>query len=290
MDELKFKKEYKFAACSAPPWQVFIPAKDRPEILRIIRQECIDAYGFAFDECPKRLTCFSKSCEGRPLPWLSPTAKPYLEQLVKVSNIKSGELFITTDCSTCPVAKTCKSPCNQIIDYIEKEKTKEPTLYFRDTTERLDVIKESLEPANFIVTGKDIPWEVLPKRKQEVIKKYLFEGRDFRYVGESLGLNNQARAKYEFYSAITKLSEYAVVRSFYTKHKEELTARQRQIFDLVYYQNMSFIQVANELTISKQSVQQTVSRVLRKYGVTWKTYVKKQGNKVIYNVPQIFKA
>lgn len=289
MDDLTFKKENKMAACNSPPWQIYIPARDRPEILRQIRQECLDLYGFAFDECPKRKTCFTKTCLGRPLPWLSPTAKPYLELLSKVSNIKSGELFVGTDCSACPIAKSCKSPCNQVLDYIDREKSGEPTIYYSDKTEQLTITRDSLEPANFKMDGSSIPWDVLPKRKQEVIKKYLFEGRDFRYVADSLGLNNQARSKYEFYAAITKLSEYAVVRDFLDKTEEKLTARQQQIFKLVYRDNLSFVDTATKLKVTKQSIQQSVSRVLTKYRVTWKTYVRKKGNKVLYNVPQIFK-
>jgi predicted DNA-binding protein YlxM (UPF0122 family) len=289
VNELEFKKENRMSACTAPPWAVFIPPRDRPEILRIIRQECIDIYGHSFDECPKRLTCFKKECIGRPLPWKSETARPYLEQLKATQDIRNEELYITTNCASCPIASICKSPCNQVLDFIEREKAVEPNIDYRNDTEQFKIVKENLEPANFLVGGEDIPWDVLPKRKQEVIKKYLYEGRDFRYVGETLGLNNQARAKYEFYAAITKLSEYAVVRNFLTNHYNELTVRQQQIFNMVYLDNRSFIDVAKDLQISKQSVQQTVARVLKKYNVTWKTYVKKRGNKVLYSVPQIFK-
>lgn len=291
MDELQFKRLNKPASCSSPPWSVFIPVRDRPEVLRQIRQECIDLYGYAFDECPKRLTCFTKECMGRPLPWLSETARPYLDQLKETQpdNFRGDEYVIKTDCSSCPLAQFCKSPCNQVIDFLERSKVVEPALDYKEVTDNLKIVKEEYEEGTFYVSGKDIPWDILPKRKQEVIKKYLYENRDFRYVGETLGLTNQARAKYEFYSAITKLSEYAVVRAFLTIHRPELTKRQRQIFDMVYYDNRSFIRVAKDLSISKQSVQQTVARVLKKYNVTWKTYVKKRGNKVLYNVPELFK-
>lgn len=289
LNELEFKKETKMAACTSPPWAMLIPPRDRPELIRRIRQECIDEYGHSFDECPKRLTCFKRECIGRPLPWKSKTAKPYLEQLTKTQNIKDGELFITTDCSTCPMVSMCKSPCNQVLDFIEREKAVEPNIDYRNDTEHYKREPENFEPANFKFHAEDIPWDVLPKRKQEVIKKYLYEGRDFRYVGETLGLNNQARAKYEFYAAMTKLSEYAIVRNFIIENNNKLTVRQQQIFGMVYFDNMSFIDVANNLHISKQSVQQTVARVLKKYNVTWKTYVKKRGNKVLYSVPQLFK-
>lgn len=293
MSELLFKKEKRMSACTNPPWAIFIPPRDRPEILRLIRQECIDIYGYAFDECSKRMTCFKKECLGRTLPWESKTAKPYLDKLKQSQPDKFNEVdeyIIQTDCSQCPIVNVCKSPCNQVLDFIEREKVGEPLIDFKENTEQLKINQTKLETSLLKFSGEDIPWDILPKRKQDVIKKYLYEGRDFRNVGESLGLTNQARAKYEFYSALTKLSEYAKVRNFLNDHYNELTVRQQQIFSMVYIDNMSFIEVAKELKISKQSVQQTVARVLRKYKITWKTYVRKHKNKVIYNVPQLFKS
>lgn len=121
MDELEYKRKFKPSSCSSPPWATLIPAKDRPEILRIIRQECIDIYGHDLDECPKRFTCLKKSCIGRPLPWKSPTAAPYLERLKETQVIKNEEMFIQTDCSVCPIAAICKNPCNQVLDFIDRK-------------------------------------------------------------------------------------------------------------------------------------------------------------------------
>lgn len=289
MNELEFKKQFKMGACTQQPWAPLIPARDRPEILRIIRQETIEAYGYSMDECPKRLTCFKKECIGRPLPWESLTARPYLEQLETTQKVIDGELFITTDCNTCPLFKTCKSPCNQVLDFIERDKKAEPLINYKNTTENMEAEVAILEPANFAVNGTDIPWDCIPSKKAEIIRKYLYEERDYRSIAESMDLNNQARVKYEFYSAINRLSEYAAVRKFLRLDGDKLTPRQKEIFELVYKENLTFVKAAERLQISKQSVQQTVSRILKRYKVKWHSYVRKRGNKVIYNVPELFK-
>lgn len=295
MNELEFKKTNKMSSCSSPPWAAFIEPMKRPELLRIIRQECIDEYNFHFDECEKRLTCFKKTCLGRKLPWKSQTALPFLNELIKhvptQLNKETNELemLVETNCNQCPLFKSCKNPCNQVLDFIERDKAPEPIIDYKETTENYDTEIEPLEPANLIVNGSNIPWDVLSPKKAEVIRKYLYEQRDFRYIAETLNLNNQARVKYEFYSAINKLAEYAAVRKFLDTHLQQLTARQQEIFDLVYIKNMTFVKAADKLGISKQSVQQTVARILKRYRVKWHSYVKKRGNKVLYNVPELFK-
>lgn len=289
MNELEFKKTNKMAACTAPPWAAFIPPMERPEVLRIIRQETVDAYGYSMDECPKRLTCLKKTCLGRPLPWLSPTAKPYLEQLKETQKIVKDEMIVQTDCSVCPFVSTCKNPCNQVLDFIERAKAPEPILDYKETTDNLEAHRDVFEGSTFKVNAEDIPWDVISPKKAEVIRKYLFESRDFRYIADLLNLNNQARVKYEFYSAINKLAEYAAVRKFLDGNSKKLTDRQQQIFTLVYRDNLSYVEVADMLGVSKQSIQQTVSRVFKKYKVKWKVYVRKKDKKVHYNVPELFK-
>lgn len=277
------------SVCSSPPWQLYIPVKDRPEVLRLIRNECIEIYGKSFDECEKRLTCFKKVCSGRNLPWLSPTAKPYLDKLALTQNIVGGELVIETNCQTCPIFTKCKSPCNQIIDFIEREKSIEPVIEFKETLENVVYAEQNIEPKTDTVNDQEIPWDVLTPRRRAVVKKYLLEGRDYRSIALSLGLYNQAWCKYEMYAAITKLSKYAVIRKFLLDNRDSLSTRQSEIFSLVYESNLSFVQVAKKLGISKQAAQRTVSRVLKKYNIVWKQYVRKEGNKVLYSVPEMFK-
>jgi DNA-directed RNA polymerase specialized sigma24 family protein len=289
MNELEFKKINRPSSCTTPPWAAVIDPKDRPEVLRKIRDECVDIYGYSFDECPKRLTCWGKSCAGRPLPTESPTARPYLEKLEKTHSVVSDELFITTNCQTCPIFKKCKSPCNQVLDFIDRSKKSEPALSYRDSIANLEPEMAILEPANLLVNGEDIPWDCISSKKAEIIRKYLYEQFNYRHIADLLNLNNQARVKYEFYSAVTKLSEYAAVRKFLATNESKLTERQREIFNLVYRRNLTFVKTAELLGISKQSTQQAVSRVIKRYNVKWKVYVKKRGNKVIYSVPEVFK-
>lgn len=295
MNDFEYKKYYRPASCSSPPWAIFIPVQDRPEILRQIRQECLDIYGKTFDECDKRLTCYKKTCMGRQLPWKSKTAKPFLDKLALVQKFKMNEsskeleLVLDLGCQSCPIFKTCKQPCNQVLDFIERNKAQEPIIDYKKIDDNLISKKEIFESSEFKLSAQDIPWDVISAKKAEIIRKYLFEGRDYRYIAEKLDLTNQARVKYEMYSAINKLAKYAAVRKFLDKHFDELTEKQLEIFNLVYRKNLSYVQVSKLLNISKQSVQQTVCRVLKKYKVKWKTYVKKSYKKVKYNVPEIFK-
>ena len=290
MEIKKFKKLNKPSTCTLPPWAVYILPRQRPEILRIIRQETIDYLGYHLDECPKRKVCITKSCLGRPLPWKSKTAKPYLDKLAKSLNIKNGEdLYINTDCRTCPFYTDCENPCNQVLDFIEREKSLEPDMNYKETLEYVKPKGDVLEPVDLLVNSDDIPWDVLSERKKKVIKKYLYEQRDFRYVAESEGFYNQAAAKYEFYSALNKLSEYGVFRKFITEYSHLLTPRQYEILTLIYLNNKKIVQVAAYLGISKQSVQQTVARVIKKHNIKWKKFVRKQGNKTIYTTAEVLK-
>jgi predicted DNA-binding protein YlxM (UPF0122 family) len=295
--DLNFKKLNKMAACTSPPWAELIPIEIRVDTLRKIREEMLDTVGQTYNECPKRLTCFKKTCLGRPLPWASQTAQPYLEAFKKTHNLKLNketnelELVIDTDCKACPIVNKCTSLCNQVLDFIERDKNLEipkAIVSYEDVEEILEY-KENAGAGSFFVSKEDIPWEVISDKKAEIIKKYIFEHRDYKSIAEKLDLNNQSRVKYEMYSAINKLSEYAAVRKFLKKHWQELTDRQRQIFSLVYYENKTFVDTANTLKVSKQSIQQTVSRILKKYKVKWPSYVKKKNNRIIYNVPELFK-
>lgn len=289
-DDRKWRKENKPAACTQPPWEVFIPPRERPEILRIIRQETIDEYGYAMDECPKRKVCITKTCMGRPLPWKSETAKPYLDKLAEKNYINEGDdLYIKTDCKTCPLFDSCNSPCNQVLDFIERDKSLEPDMKYEESLEHIKPKPNALEPIQWLVDANDIPWDILSERKCKVIKKYLYEQRDFRYVADSEGFYNQAAVKYEFYSALTKLSEYAIFRKFIDENAHLLTPRQYEILHMIYFDNKKIVQVAKELGVSKQSVQQTVARVISKHGIKWSRFVRKRGNKTIYNTAEVLK-
>lgn len=288
MDESKWKKLNKPPACSKNPIEQLIPLSIRSEVVQQIKQECIDLYGSdILSECSKRKVCLSKSCLGRELPWKSPTALPYLRILEGTQNIQNGNLYVATDCSVCPIVKSCTSPCHQITDYITRDKVKEPKLINKDNAEKqhipfsFDSIKES------IVTN--IPWDTLTPRRKSVIEMYLYDRRDFKYIAHSLNLNNQARAKYEYYAALTTIAEYTVMRLFFESNKDLLTASQKVVFEDVYYNNKSLCDVASNSNVSKQAVQQMLARVVKKHNISWPRFVKKKQNKVIYNIPQVLK-
>jgi predicted DNA-binding protein YlxM (UPF0122 family) len=291
MNENSFKKKFKPAACTMQPWRYLIPKDIREDTLHKIRQETMQAYGYSMDECPKRTVCFTKDCIGRPLPWLSPTAKPYLEKLKLTHNIKDDEMFIT-GCEGCPIVKDCKSPCYQVNDYLNRFKTKEPNLVFQENLENHISIIEHEEVKPNIFTNKDIPWDCLTTKKQELVRKYLYEGKDFLTIAKEMDLNNQARVRYEFYSALNRLSEYAIMREFLKENEEVLrneSSNQYDILKEIYINNLSIVDTAEKRGISKQAVGQTLTRVLTKYKISFTTFVKKVGKKVVYNVPEVFK-
>lgn len=287
MDENKFKKINKPPACSLAPWFDLIPENVRHDTMRKIRQETIEAYGYSMDECPKRLVCFTKQCIGRPLPWKSLTAKPFLDQLMKTQNIVNEELFIS-GCDTCPIVKSCTKPCQQVENFMSRHNKIEPTLILKDNIENWvdKPISENVTPFD---TSLEIPWDALSDKKQLIVKRYLFENKDFETIAKETGMYNQAAVKYAFYSALTKLSEYGTMRKFLTENELELTYKQRVCLRKIYMKNYSLAGVAKEVHHSKQAIHQLIKRVIKKYGLKWQVFVTKKGNKVIYNVPQLLK-
>lgn len=287
MNEKDFKKIHKPSACTVAPWDKLVTGPNRDNILRAIRQETIAAYGYAMDECSKRKVCFTKTCLGRELPWKSATAKPYLERLKATHTVTNDELYIT-NCDGCPIAAYCTTSCSQVNDFLQRDKTDEPEMLYKESLD--NVIMEPTETADKLVgilgRGFTAPWDCLTHRRQAVIKKYVYENKDFLTVAKELGLYDQAKAKYEFYAALTRLSEYAVMRKWI---KENPNATGIEVLNKIYNENRTMVQVAEDMKVSKQAVQQTVSRVIKTNSISWAVFVKKQGNKVVYNVPEVLR-
>lgn len=279
MDDSKKKK--KPAACTQAPWEVFIK-EDKYETSRRIKQESIELYGEDLNSCPKRKVCFGE-CLGRPLPWESETAKPFLEQLKQVADIKNGELFVS-GCQVCPMKASCKALCPQIENFLEKNKKEE-------TPKSLIEVSPSEEqlPETKIENLEQLPWEVLPKFKQQLIKEYISTGKDFKSLAEKFNLGNQARAKYEFYSGLTKLSEYASVRKFLKGNAHRLTQAQLKVMEYVYVDNIPVHVVSSILGTSKQNVSNIISRVFKKFNIKVNKFVFKKGDKLYYRVPEVLK-
>lgn len=287
MDDNKWKYINKPPACTKPIWKGLIPKDKRDAVLRQIRQECIDIYGYDLDECPKRKVCFTKKCIGRPLPWKSPTALPYLKQLEKTHVIINKELYIE-NCENCPIKNSCKRNCEQVNDFLNRNYTEEATLLYRDNIDNISYDNYEDKTSSFSLVNGKIPWDILNEKRKSIIKYYLYKQNDFKFIADKLNLNNQAYVKYEFYAGLTKLSEYAKIREF-LESKPNITKNQEKILKQIYLNKKSIVEVAKELKLSKQNIQQIVKRVINKYNIKWSKFVYKKNNKVIYNIPKIFK-
>lgn len=287
-NEKKFKFDHKPPACTTQPWKNLIPVDQRDDVLRKIKEETVEIYGYSMDACTKRKTCFTKTCGGRELPWKSPTAKPYLEKLKTTHKIQNDELYID-NCASCPIARTCTSTCSQVNDFINRASNPEMQFVYQENLESYnqeEVMSSGERPKE---TNLELPWDILTPAKARVIKKYLYEQKDFLLVAKELGLNNQSEAKYSYYSAINKLSEWAIMRKFISENASKLTETQRKILVDVYIHNKDLTSIAETANISVAAVSQTINRVVSKFSIKWPIFVKKEGNKVIYNVPEIFK-
>jgi len=234
------------------------------------------------------MVCFAKTCIGRPLPFKSTTAKPYLEMMKQSQNIVNDELFLS-NCDTCPIAKICKSSCAQVNDFLGRDRTIEPELIYRETLDNIEVDDFSETVSRILGNNIKVPWDSVNKLRRDVIKKYLYEQKDFLTVAKELGLTDQARARYEFYAGLTTLSEYGTFRAFIEEKGDTLTKQQSDVLAMVYKANLNTVQTAKVLEISKQAVQQIIARVVEKHGLKWTVFVKKENNKLVYKVPELLK-
>lgn len=301
MNENDFKKKYKNAACTRPPWSSLIQGSDRKKILAKIKQETLIEYGRSLDECPKRLVCMGKDCIGRPLPWRSETAKPYLEKLSKLYKIKDEELYLS-NCDTCAISNNCSKPCIQINDFINRWNKKEVALSYKDNMENLsDTQQENSYFIPQLFQGEDIPWDCVSPRRQRVVKKYLYERKTFVAIAKEENLSNQSRVKYEYYAALTKLSEFAIVRRFLKDaDTDTVTPEQLVVLYKVYEENKTLTQAAQEIGITKQAAWQRVNTALKAHNLNNKFHkfvVKHQKRgpdgkrvyKTVYNIPEVLR-
>lgn len=292
MDDKNFKRKYKFPACTKDPLAFLIPKGKRHETLREIRQDCLDKLGETLDQCPLRKVCMGRECLGRPLPVCSPAAKPYIEKLSEIADVRGGKLYIETSCNGCPIKASCSNPCLQITDYTDRGASKEP--YLIHSTNLVEALELKQEAELESYRGREInflsvPWDCLPKKRAEVITKYLYENKDFKRVAEELGFNNEARAKYEFYSGLNTLSEFANMREFLEEKGDSLTGKQYNILKALYLEAKPVKEVCQEFNLTKQSISNLVKRVVDKYNIKWQRFVYKKGNRVIYDTPEILK-
>lgn len=292
MSDKNFKRKFKFPACTKDPLVPFIPRDKRPEVMRQIRQDCINELGETLDECPLRKVCLGPDCLGRPLPTFSETAKPFIEQLSQIADIRDNKLYLKTNCNGCAIRPTCSNPCLQIADFTDRGMTREP--YLIHNTYLVESLEVQLEDVEREFRGKEvnflsIPWDCLSENRAKVIRKYLYEHKDFKRVSEEMKYNNEARAKYEFYSGLNTLSEFAVMREFIGSNKDSLTRKQYDLLEAIYLDMLEIKQVCKKFKTTKQSISNIIKRVVDKHRIRWQTFVRKQGNKVIYNTPEVLK-
>lgn len=291
MDDKNYKKTHKPALCTTQAWRNLVKGPNKDNILRQIRQETLEKYSYSMDECPKRLVCMGTSCIGRPLPWLSETAKPYLEELKKTHSVINDELFLSK-CDTCPVFKNCKVACHQINDFLTRHRLKEPDFVYQKVVDNHTIIPSDDYSRTNPLNTPDIPWDCLNQQRHDIIRKYLYESKDFLAIAKELNMSNQSAVKYQFYAGLTTLSEFAAMRAFLKENKEALILDNPDNYDVLrelYEDNASITSLAKKRGRSKQAIQQRLTRLIKKYKVKWTIFVKKQNNKVIYNVPMVFK-
>jgi len=289
MDENKFKQLNKFPVCTRSPFEFLIPYKERQETLLKIKNESIDKYGEDLStECTKRLVCLG-DCLGRPLPNV-PTAQPFLKELQKTQIIKNNELFIS-GCNNCPILKNCTKSCPTINDYINRNNTREPKIIYQNSY--IDKYDHNIDEDNIsltkILNELAIPWDALSAKKIEIVKMYIYQERDFKYIANNFKLNNEAEAKYIFYSSLNKLSEFGIMRKFFEDNENDLTETQKNAIRLVYYDNLSLDNVAKILGTSKQAISNLLSRIITTYNIKWHKFVTKKNGQPVYQVLEIIK-
>jgi hypothetical protein len=291
-EELNFKKLFKSAACLSAPWLYKIPAAIRKETILKIKNELLDqGLEDLTAECPNRFVCTKKNtCVGRKLPYASPTALPYLKQLEQTNKVVD-EHFYVEGCSNCPIAQTCSKTCYMVNDYVQRHKTTEVFLNYRDNLEVINVleIETILDVMGEKEENLEVPYDCLSEKNLEVLNSYLFLQRDFKSTAANCGLANGAAAKKMLYYSMNRLAEFANMRKFVAEGKGKLTFVQLKILELVYLENKSLTEVARIQGVTKQSIGQTIEKVIKNNNIKIPRFVRKKGTKMIYNVPLLFK-
>ena len=289
MEQNKFKSQYKFASCSRAPWASVIEKGQRDSVMRQIRLECLQIYGYEMDTCPKKEVCLGKSCLGRELPWKSPTAKPYLDKMEQMGLLTNKEYIVQANCNNCPIKPTCTAVCPQINDFMARHTKKQPDLVLKDTLD--NYVLEAPEPPseNTFISGLPLPFDCLNKASQTVVKLRMNKRTDFLTISKECSLFDQSEAYYIFYRSLTKLSEYAILRRFLKEKGSILTLGQKEILEKRYIHNKDLKDIAKDRGTSIQNIQQIIARVIKANKISWPIYVKRSGNKTVYAVPEVLR-
>ena len=85
---------------------------------------------------------------------------------VRAIIIVDDNLFLE-NCNTCPIAKSCDSPCQQVLDNINRDESEETYLYYnQDIEENSTTLDDTVEgQLNF---NFEVPWDCINNRKREI--------------------------------------------------------------------------------------------------------------------------
>ena len=152
--------------------------------------------------------------------------------------------------------------------------------YFMDCPEIIDLSK--------IFKNNDIPWNALSEKKQQIVKAYLYEQKTLEDIAFDL-YTTKSKVRYDYYAALTKLSEFAVVRKFIDAKGTQLDPKTLDILQDVYIHLVERKVKAQQLGQTVNAVDKRIQRVLIEHDVKWTVFVKKQKGKVVFTVPRILK-
>ncbi len=298
MNDSDFKKKHRPALCCEDPFLSIVPKNLIHEITNFARQRSRDKglgdYDFG---CPKRFTC-DGNCTGRPVPNYIPELKPYIDKLKHL--VSPDGLMYVTKCGSCPIAKTCKTTCPQITDYMNRQSNREditnksdPVLISTDYAlgtwvsgqpdneeTKPGVLSELISRYGSIQDAIDnLPWEAINVRRKRLVRMYIFEGKDFRACAKEIGYSNGTVARNEFYRSLTTLSKFATVRYFIEQHRDDIPDFDYELLQLRYYKFLTVGEIAKQLTLPIGTVRSRLFRFISRSKLHYTKYVNK--NRVI---------
>lgn len=133
-----------------------------------------------------------------------------------------------------------------------------------------------------------LPIDILNDRKKTIVKDYIYNKKTFTIIGKELNIN-KTQVKYEFYSALTTMSRTAAFRNLLAVHKASIRPKQVKVVEEVYIHGKSLTEVALRTGKSKQAISQLLNRLVKRYNLKWKVFVKKKEGRLIYNTEKVVK-
>ena len=291
MSDASFKKKNKHAICTLDPVMASVPKDKFHELQNIVRQKCRDV-GLDYDSaCSKRLTC-NGTCTGRQVYHFIDELAPYIK---KISHIIAPDgMIYLKGCGTCPIKTTCKKTCNQVSDFMDRNKNKEDlTTKFEPVAITTDyalanwvggddgetqpgILSELIGRYGSIQdTIENLPWGAINDKRQRLIRMYVFEGKDFRASANELGYSNGNVARNEFYRSLTTLSKFATVRYFIEQHRDEISDFDYELLQLRYYKFLSVNEISGQLGLPVGTIRSKLFRFLKKSKTKYSRFVVK---------------